>query len=200
MSEKICGNRGRHELESSSSRPRKPRRSTPASSGRWGDLSAEIVPFGTPSKTGSALLHAFYEDYEVPWSWNTFGKIRKVCGAFPREGRKKTSFKAHEQLAYHPDRLKLIQDGLSIREAAKLAGRKPTTNIRADRVTAIQCANATKSWSKSLRRRMRYDEPSEDLIVAVSEAWYELSQVIDELGLYAELVAEFEHDDQLVAA
>lgn len=170
----------------------------------WGDLCLEVVPEHgrSPGVNGAvvgALLDAWIDDYEYPYSRPTLNVHRATCRAWPKSKRVDASFSVHGLLSGHPDRFSIIAPGIGTTEARELAGHKRRKHIQAPS-TAFERASAVKGWARSLGKLID-DKPSEDVVNAVADAWYAVTELVDRLGILDEMFAEYEEQaGELVAA
>lgn len=158
----------------------------------WGDLSLEIVPAAKGTAVSRVLLDAFIDDYGYPHTSRNLVQLRGVCTAWPRDKRTKAPISVHLALCTHPRRFELVRDDTTYAEARKLAAWQPQATPSSGRTaTAIECANATKGWARSLDKRAG-SAPSQELVDATADAWRALTGVVDRFGLLDELVSEFQ--------
>lgn len=89
---------------------------------------------------------------ELDQSPSEFRRLRDVAGQWPPEHRVAASWSAHRDLKDHQDRFNLIHPGMTVRQAAKAAGKadidaKPTGRMtleeRADHVAVMLADKAT---------------------------------------------------------
>lgn len=155
----------------------------------WGDLLLEVVPVGRGMSKYQMdrLLEAFMDECECQLSCSTLKCYRSVCKSWPKNKRRKAGFTAHKLLMGCPERFELLIDGMSEREARKIA----LQNRGNERLSLLRCAKAIKSYTDTLIMRLPED-PGEDVVTAISDAWMELSRAIDELGFLDELIREYD--------
>lgn len=139
----------------------------------------------------AVLLEAFLEEYKVPFTKDTLHSLRQTAAAWPKDRRKRASFAVHKTLKTHPDRFRLITDTMTVAEARAIMGHRTPTRS-AYSASAVECANAARSWAKAIRRRLPNEEVSEELLTAITAAWEEISTAATEIGIYDELIARFE--------
>lgn len=105
-------------------------------------------------------------------------RLREVAEKWPAEHRVQASWSAHRDLKDHPDRFSRIRPGMSVREAAEAAGKKPidakprtrmTPEERASEVIALladknvnELVIAELTERKEVRRKLRAARAAED--------------------------------------
>jgi hypothetical protein len=97
----------------------------------WGDWALKVAPLGlTTANTGryDRLQKAMDEAGIQSVAFHTVRDYAAVAAAWPPAERSAASWMTHQILTSHPERFALIRDGMTIREAQKVAGRKVTVS------------------------------------------------------------------------